>query len=84
MTMLDTALALGAQTILVPDEIVPTHEATAKFQQPITLETQRVRFAGRVLSSGCNVIASEGRAEDAAGGLFARSNSTCIVLRMEG
>ena len=35
MTMLDTAMALAAQTTLSPGETCPSHETTAKFVRPI-------------------------------------------------
>lgn len=41
MTMLDTVMALAAQTTLSPGETCPSHETTAKFVRPIS------RVAGR-------------------------------------
>lgn len=35
MTMLDTVMALAAQTTLAPGETCPSHETTAKFVRPI-------------------------------------------------
>src|SRR5918993_2762840 len=39
MTMLDTAMALAAQTTLPPGEICPSHETTAKFVRPVTIDS---------------------------------------------
>jgi hypothetical protein len=43
MTMLDTAMALAAQTTLSPGETCPSHEAAAKFVRPISAETDAGR-----------------------------------------
>jgi uncharacterized protein (TIGR00369 family) len=39
MTMLDTAMALAAQTTLSPGETCPSHETTAKFVRPIFIDS---------------------------------------------
>jgi uncharacterized protein (TIGR00369 family) len=80
MTMLDTAMSLAAQTTLSPGEICPSHETTAKFVRPITIETGVMHVIGQVVSRGRTVITLEGRIEDAHGKLHAHGTSTCMVV----
>jgi len=47
MTMLDTAMALAAQTTLSPGETCPSHETTAKFVRPISADSG-VMLAGEI------------------------------------
>lgn len=81
MTMLDTAMALAAQTTLAPGEACPSHETTAKFVRPIFAETGELRVSGHVVSRGRTAITLEGRIEDAQGKLHAHGSSTCLVVR---
>jgi uncharacterized protein (TIGR00369 family) len=78
MTMLDTAMALAAQTTLSPGETCPSHETTAKFVRPIFAGVMHV--TGHVVSRGRTVITLEGRVEDAEGRLYAHGTSTCLIV----
>jgi len=80
MTMLDSAMALAALTTLPPGEICPTHETTAKFVRPVTVESGVMHIIGQVISRGRTVITLEGRVEDAAGRLHAHGTSTCLIV----
>jgi uncharacterized protein (TIGR00369 family) len=80
MTMLDTAMSLAAQTTLSPGETCPSHETTAKFVRPISVNTGVMHVIGRVVSRGRTVITLEGRIEDAQGRLHAHGTSTCLVV----
>lgn len=80
MTMLDTAMALAAQTTLSPGDICPTHETTAKFVRPITVDSALIHVVGRVVSRSRTVITLESRAEDALGTLHAHGTSTCLIV----
>lgn len=80
MTMLDTVMALAAQTTLAAGETCPSHETTAKFVRPIFAESGEMHVTGRVVSRGRTVITLEGRVEDARGRLHAHGSSTCLVL----
>ncbi|MCV9937103.1 PaaI family thioesterase [Boseaceae bacterium BT-24-1] len=80
MTMLDTVMALAAQTTLAPGEICPSHETTAKFVRPIFADSGEVRVSGHVVARGRTVITPEGRIEDAQGRLCAHDTSTCLVV----
>ena len=81
MTMLDTAMALAAQTTLSPGETCPSHETSAKFVRPISIDSGAMHVIGRVVSRGRTVITLEGRIEDAEGRLHAHGTSTCLVVR---
>jgi len=81
MTMLDTAMALAAQTTLSPGEICPSHETTAKFVRPISIESSVMHVTGHVVSRGRTVITLEGRIEDPQGRLHAHGTSTCLIVR---
>jgi len=81
MTMLDTAMSLAAQTTLAPGEICPSHETSAKFVRPISVDTGVMRVIGHVVSRGRTVITLEARIENSQGGLHAHGTSTCLILR---
>ncbi len=80
MTMLDSAMALAAMTTLAPGETCPSHETTAKFVRPVTVDSGVMHIIGQVVSRGRTVITLEGRAEDAAGRLHAHGTSTCLIV----
>jgi uncharacterized protein (TIGR00369 family) len=80
MTMLDTAMALAAQTTLLPGETCPSHETTAKFVRPISADSGIMHVTGQVVSRGRTVVTLEGRIEDAKGRLHAHGASTCLIV----
>jgi uncharacterized protein (TIGR00369 family) len=80
MTMLDTVMALAAQTTLSPGETCPSHETTAKFVRPIFIDSGVMHVIGHVVSRGWTVITLEGRIEDAQGRLHAHGTSRCLVV----
>lgn len=80
MTMLDTAMALAAQTTLSPGETCPSHETTAKFVRPISTDSGVMHVTSHVVSRGRTVITIQGRIEDAEGRLHAHGTSTCLVV----
>ena len=81
MTMLDTAMALAAQTTLEPGEMCPTHETSVKFVRPIAPNAGALRVTGLVLSRRRSVITLEGRIEDSRGRVLAHGTSTCLIVR---
>ncbi|MDG4878061.1 PaaI family thioesterase [Mesorhizobium sp. WSM4935] len=83
MTMLDTVMALAAQTTLSPGETCPSHETTAKFVRPIFVDSGEMRVIGHVVSRGRTIITLEGRIEDAQGKLDAHGTSTCLIVRRQ-
>ncbi|MHA7773920.1 PaaI family thioesterase [Roseibium sp. M-1] len=80
MTLLDTAMALAAQTTLSPGETCPSHETSAKFVRPVFANSGEMRIIGRVVSRSRTVITLEGRVEDAQGKLHAHGTSTCLIV----
>jgi uncharacterized protein (TIGR00369 family) len=80
MTMLDTVMALAAQTTLSPGETCPSHETTAKFVRPISIDSGVMHVTGHLVSRGRTVITLEGRIEDAQGRLHAHGTSTCLIV----
>ncbi len=80
MTMLDTVMALAAQTTFAAGETCPSHETTAKFVRPIFADSGEMRVSGHVVSRGRTVITLEGSIEDAQGRIYAHGTSTCLVL----
>jgi acyl-coenzyme A thioesterase PaaI-like protein len=78
--MLDTAMALAAPTTLSPGDTCPSHETTAKFVRPISIDSGVIHVFGHVVSRGRTVITLEGRIEDAEGGSNAHGTSTCLVV----
>ncbi|MEY9536091.1 PaaI family thioesterase [Sinorhizobium fredii] len=80
MTMLDTVMALAAQTTLAAGETCPSHETTAKLVRPIFADSGEMRVSGHVVSRGRTVITLEGSIEDAQGRIYAHGTSTCLVL----
>ena len=80
MTMLDTGMALAAQTTLSPGETCPSHETTAKFVRPIFVDSDEMRVIGHVVSRGRTVITLEGRIEDTKGRLHGHGTSTCLIV----
>ena len=56
MTMLDTVMALAAQTTLLPGEACPSHETTAKFVRPVFADSGEMRAIRHVVPRGRTVI----------------------------
>ena len=79
--MLDTAIALAAQTTLSLGETCPSHETAAKFVRPISMDSGVMHLIGHVVSRGRTVITLEGRIEDPQGRLHAHGTSTCLIVR---
>lgn len=80
MTMLDTAMALAAQTTLHQGEACLSHETAAKFVKPVFSNAGTIRIKGKVLSRGRSLITLEGEVRDQAGKLLAHGTSTCVVV----
>ncbi len=81
MTMLDTAMALAAHSVLEAGEWCPTHETSVKFVRPILASTGELRITGKVVSRSRTVITLDGKIESADGKLHAHGTSTCMVQR---
>ncbi|WP_245407869.1 PaaI family thioesterase [Rhizobium sp. TH135] len=80
MTMLDTAMALAAQTTLAAGEACMSHETSAKFVKPVRSNAGPVTITGRVISRGRSLITLDGQVQDQNGKLLAHGTSTCVVM----
>jgi uncharacterized protein (TIGR00369 family) len=83
MTMLDTAMALAAHSVLEPAQMCPTHETSVKFVRPILADSGELTIVGKVISRSRTVITLDGRIESADGKLHAHGTSTCLVQGMK-
>lgn len=80
MTMLDTAMALAAQTTLAVGEVCMSHETSAKFVKPVLSNSGPVSITGKVISRGRSLITLDGQVQDQKGKLLAHGTSTCVVM----
>lgn len=80
MTMLDTAMALAAQTTLAMGQTCASHETSVKFVKPVLSNGGPVRIIGKVLSRGRKLITLHGEVLDQSGRLLAHGTSTCVVM----
>jgi uncharacterized protein (TIGR00369 family) len=81
LTMIDSATACAAQSLLPAGVYQTTIETKANFSRPVTAETGRVRCEARVASQGRQIISAEGRISNAAGKVLAHGTSTLMVLQ---
>ncbi|WP_236761964.1 PaaI family thioesterase [Agrobacterium tumefaciens] len=82
MTMLDTAMALAAHTLLQPEEWCPTLDTAVKFVRPIVADVGELRISGRVIARSRMIITLEGKIESPTGKVYAHGTSTCVVSLM--
>lgn len=80
MTMLDTAMALAAQTTLAAGEACVSHETSAKFVKPVMSNAGPVTITGKVIARGRSLITLDGQVYDQNSKLLAHGTSTCIVM----
>ena len=80
MTMLDTAMALAAQTAVGAGELCPTQETSVKFIRPIFADNTELRVLGNIISRTRTLITLEGRVESLEGKLHAHGTSTCMIV----
>lgn len=82
MTMLDTAMALAAHTLLQPGEWCPTLDTAVKFVRPIVADVGELRISGRVVARSRRIITLEGKIDSPTGKVYAHGTSTCVVSLM--
>jgi len=80
LTLIDSATACAAQSLLPAGTGSTTIETKANFSRAITLETGRVRAEGRVVSQGRQIISADGKLMAKDGRVLAHGTSTLMVL----
>ena len=80
LTLIDSATACSAQSLLPAGTGSTTIETKANFSRAITLETGHVRAEGRVVSQGRQIISADGKLMAKDGRVLAHGTSTLMVL----
>lgn len=81
LTMIDSATACAAHTLLPAGVGYASLSTQASFDRPIRVDTGRVRCEGRVVNAGRQIISAEATVKDAEGRLLAHGVSTIMVLQ---
>ena len=81
MTLLDSAMGCGVQTMMPAGSGYTTLEAKTNLVRAITSATGKLRATGKIVHVGSRVATAEGRLEDLAGKLYAHATTTCMVLK---
>ena len=79
LTLIDSACACAAHSLLPPGAGYASIETKANFSRPIRQETGRVRCIANVAGRGNQIMSAEARLEDPAGELLAHGTSTIMV-----
>jgi len=80
LTLIDSACACAAHSLLPPGAGYASIETKANFSRPIRKDSGRVRCVANVVGRGNQIISAEARLEDQAGDLLAHGTSTIMVL----
>ncbi len=80
LTLIDSAGACAANSVLPPQTICTTLETKGNFSRPITTKTGTVRAEGRVVSQTRQIISTEIRITNLEGKILAHGTSTVMVL----
>jgi len=80
LTLIDSAAACAAHSLLPPSVSYTTVETKVNFSRPITRDTGRVRAEGRVISQGRQIISSQAQLLAQDGRVLAHGTSTLFVL----
>ena len=84
LTLIDSATACAAHTLMPAGVGYATLSTQASFDRPIRVDTGRVRCEGRVVNAGRQIISAEATVKDAEGRLLAHGISTIMVLPPRG
>lgn len=79
-SILDTALALSALSMLDETQTFTTVDIRINYLRPLASETGEVRAEGKVLQGGRRLAYGEARLTDGAGKLIAHGTGSCLVL----
>ncbi|CAG2157298.1 PaaI family thioesterase [Cupriavidus numazuensis] len=80
LTLIDSATACAANSVLPAGTGYTTVETRGNFSRPIKADTGRVRAEGRVINQGRQIITAEARVLAADGRILAHGSSTLLVL----
>ena len=80
LTLIDSAAACAAQSLLPAGVGLTTIETKSNFTRPITHDTGRVRAEAHAVGRGRTIISSEARVLDPKGRVLAHGTSTILVL----
>ncbi|MGE0326699.1 MAG: PaaI family thioesterase [Polyangiaceae bacterium] len=80
LTLIDSATACAAHSLLPAGVGYTTIETKGNFSRPILPNTGRVRCEARVISQGKQIITADATLKDAQGKLLAHGTSTLMVL----
>lgn len=78
-TLLDTAMALAAYTLLPAGASFSTIEIKVNFLKPVRASDGELRVSGRVAKRGSRVAFTEGDVRDAGGSTVATATSSLLV-----
>jgi len=81
LTLIDSACACAAYSLLPAGVGYASLETKANFTRPIRVDTGPVRCSGRVAGRGRQIITAEARLTNSSGELLAHGSSTVMVLR---
>jgi uncharacterized protein (TIGR00369 family) len=84
LTLIDSAGACAANSVLPPQTSVTTLETKGNFCRPITTATGTVRAEGRIVSQTRQIISTEIRITSAEGKVLAHGTSTLMILSRQG
>lgn len=80
LTLIDSATACAAHSLLPVGTGYTTIETKGNFSKPIKANTGRVRVEGKVISHGRKIITAEARVISKDGTVLAHGTSTLLVL----
>jgi uncharacterized protein (TIGR00369 family) len=80
-TMLDSACGCSVHTLLPAGVFYTSLDLSVKFLRPVTVETGPITAEGTVVHLGRRTALAEARITDAAGKVYVRATSSCLIIR---
>jgi uncharacterized protein (TIGR00369 family) len=80
LTLIDSACACAAHSVLPAGSSYTTVETKGNFARPITKDTGRVRAEARVVAQGRKIISAQAKVSGPDGKVVAHGTSTILVL----
>jgi uncharacterized protein (TIGR00369 family) len=84
LTLIDSACACAAHSLLPAGSTYITVETKGNFARPITADAGRVRAEARVVAQGRKIISAEAKVSNPDGKVVAHGTSTLLVLSGPG